>query len=581
MRKHRLFGTQTVGDVQSRALVLSLITYAYAAETNTSYAPKSILPQYEGFIRVHERKFVDANCQQFPVTGVNTWDLMESGAGVSSYLPRGIDITEYTMQQMAANGLTIIRGFGHGHNVSFPLQISPGKYNERSFQGLDHVLDSAGRNNVKVLLTLADNWPSNMSISGTADSKQTFVLWGNRTDLDSFYTDANVRKMYKQHLKAVVNRVNSINGLKYKDDPAIFAWNLMNEPRCNCFPSDSNVPIDKLPDACKPICTDKVTAWVHEMSSYLKKIDPNHLVTVGSEGFWGRNSALASKFNPGGGVGIYDGRTTWAAMTGSNFTAQHNFSSIDFCAAHYWPDMWTGGHHVDFYKSWIESHAAECEKLGKPFVLEEFGKKTSDQKSLPERHQLFMDVYDSYLSSLLNGTYGGNLRGALMWKWNLSPYTSRGKDSLEVTVDDATFVQLVSPAATAALKALTDEYPASCSKAKIQTPVRGSSTQSPEHASLMASQAFEPQAAGPAESSPVEGPPAEAGPFQAAIAAVMRRDPKEALQEAENAASKVKAVLTAPRGSQQQVVALGSMAGGALQGFVGALKALHNEAVKG
>lgn len=55
-----------------------------------------------------------------------SWDLMESGAGVSSYLPRGIDITEYTMQQMAANGLTVIRGFGHGHNQSFPLQISPG-----------------------------------------------------------------------------------------------------------------------------------------------------------------------------------------------------------------------------------------------------------------------------------------------------------------------------------------------------------------------------------------------------------------------------------------------------------------------
>lgn len=82
--------------------------------------------------------------------------------------------------------------------------------------------------------------------------------------------------------------------------------------------------------------------WVREMSRYLKSIDPNHLVTVGSEGFWGQKSRLASRYNPGRGVGIYDGRTTWAAMTGSNFTAQHNFSSVDFCAAHYWPDMWVG-----------------------------------------------------------------------------------------------------------------------------------------------------------------------------------------------------------------------------------------------
>lgn len=44
----------------------------------------------------------------------------------------------------------------------------------------------------------------------------------------------------------------------------------------------------------------------------------------------------------------------------------------------------------------------------------------------------------------------------------------------------------------------------------------------------MASQAFEPNATSPqpAETS-VEGPPAEAGPFQAAVAALVHRDPKE------------------------------------------------------
>lgn len=56
-----------------------------------------------------------------------------------------------------------------------PVGYVTGKYNERAFQGLDHVIDSAGRNGVKVLLTLADNWPSNLSISGTADSKQTVM----------------------------------------------------------------------------------------------------------------------------------------------------------------------------------------------------------------------------------------------------------------------------------------------------------------------------------------------------------------------------------------------------------------------
>jgi len=33
-------------------------------------------------------------------------------------------------------------------------------------------------------------------------------------------------------LQAVLTRKNTINGILYKDDPTIFAWELMNEPRC-------------------------------------------------------------------------------------------------------------------------------------------------------------------------------------------------------------------------------------------------------------------------------------------------------------------------------------------------------------
>ena len=38
--------------------------------------------------------------------------------------------------------------------------------------------------------------------------------------------------MYFLLLQKVVTRVNSMNGIAYKNDPTIFAWELINEPRC-------------------------------------------------------------------------------------------------------------------------------------------------------------------------------------------------------------------------------------------------------------------------------------------------------------------------------------------------------------
>ena len=77
------------------------------------------------------------------------------------------------------------------------------------------------------------------------------------------------------------------------------------------------------------------------MAGYLKEKDPNHLVTVGLEGFWGAHAEEARDSNPLPGE---NGQLSWTSLTGQNFTAQHDSPHIDFCGAHYWPDLWVCKH---------------------------------------------------------------------------------------------------------------------------------------------------------------------------------------------------------------------------------------------
>lgn len=65
------------------------------------------------------------------------------------------------------------------------------------------------------------------------------------------------------------------------------------------------------------------------MSEYTKSLDPNHMVTVGQEGFFAGGKPW-SKANPG----------PWAEEVGQCFVENHSPKSIDFAAIHSWPDNW-------------------------------------------------------------------------------------------------------------------------------------------------------------------------------------------------------------------------------------------------
>lgn len=65
------------------------------------------------------------------------------------------------------------------------------------------------------------------------------------------------------------------------------------------------------------------------MVTYMKSQDPNHLVTIGSEGFF-KMGSNQEYLNP----------QEWAGTMGQDFYLNHIPKILDFATVHVWPDTW-------------------------------------------------------------------------------------------------------------------------------------------------------------------------------------------------------------------------------------------------
>jgi len=359
-----------------------------------------------GFISAQGQKFVDKDCNEFVFSGANVWQLVEAQAGVEGGSPDDVEKMFSTAQE---NGLNIIRFFPFGILSTFTLQTAPGVYNQKNWDALDSIVDTASKSGVRLIMPFADNWIF-------TDGKLQYVEWAGEKYSDSFYTSDKVKTLYKNNIKAMTSHVNAINGIAFKDDPTIFAWDLMNEPRSACNTSDKNV-------SCTPTAAEWIQEWIVDISKYVKEVDPNHMVTVGEEGFFGASSPQAKLYDPG---------DEFATTCGQDFVKNHSPDTIDFAATHIWIDNWQTNASfcgrkgnpscgTQFIDNWIKSHAADSASiLNKPLVVEEFG--NGAYKSPPDlaiQNPVYKAVYDPYLSYLKTGQ--PDVHGVAFWQWVFSP----------------------------------------------------------------------------------------------------------------------------------------------------------------
>lgn len=294
------------------------------------------------------------------------------------------------MKRGSAMGMTVCRTWAFNDGGPNALQLSPGVFDERIFQDLDYVVYEARRHNIRLILSLVNNLDN-------FGGKDQYVRWAqaagaNVSSTDSFFSHPTIKRYYKDYVKAILSRKNSFSGIKYSDEPAIFAWELMNEPRCT---SNSSAPL--------------LQAWIAEMASYIKTLDQNHLVTIGLEGFYSHTRSDKSKINPG----------KWAALLGSDFIQNSAVKHIDFASVHAYPDIWipnaTLEEKINYLSSWVDSHVNDCEHvLKKPVLFTEVGSQLEVKKNgLPESDILLQTIYDKVYESAKRGQAGN---GALIWQ---------------------------------------------------------------------------------------------------------------------------------------------------------------------
>jgi mannan endo-1,4-beta-mannosidase len=367
-----------------RVLHLTLLTFTLASGSGALGAS----PPPRGFVAARNGRFEIAGAP-FRYGGTNTYYLHYE----SEFMVRS------ALQHAADNGFTVLRawtfmdetdcaGPGGNNGVVFQCRDAASgevRINHTALARLDYAVATAAQLGVRLVLTFTNNWPD----FGGMD---TYIRWRqasgdasfNATH-DAFYTDAAIQTWYRAWITALVTRVNSLTGVPYSEDPAIFAWQLANEPRCGGsgpFPASA---------ACGTAAGTPLPAWVASTSAFVRSLDANHMISVGDEGF-ACNDA-----------GPCPDSAWWcdcsSGVSSARFAAAPD---VSYVTAHLYPESW--GTDAAWGSSWIASHAALAHAGNggappRPFVVEEFG---ISSKSAPQ-HSVYANWTATALSSGADG----------------------------------------------------------------------------------------------------------------------------------------------------------------------------------
>ncbi|MBZ4034224.1 beta-mannanase [Flavobacterium sp. 17A] len=351
----------------------------------------------QSFIKVENGKLIKDG-KPYHFVGTNFWYGMNLAAKDQERLLRELD----RLNHLGVKNLRIMAS-SEGSletpwSVQPTMQKEPGIYNDELWTALDFLLTEMSKREMTAVVCLNNFWPWS---GGFAQ----YVSWANKDEIipypppaengdwkkyqqysARFYSNKSAKNWFENHIKKVINRVNSITKIPYKKDTTIMAWQLANEPE-----GSNNI--------------QDYQKWIHETAKFIKKLDSNHLVSIGSEG------------------------NTPSPTNGTNFEKDHQSPYVDYCTFHLWVQNWgwydplkakeTYSAALEKANNYIEEHVKVAKKLNKPIVLEEFGI-SRDGNSYDVASSI--QIRDDYYAFIFNKIYSlsqtiPQVSGVNFWAW--------------------------------------------------------------------------------------------------------------------------------------------------------------------
>lgn len=349
--------------------------------------------RFDAFVRVEDGQ-LRAGSSTFRFVALNApslhevaWHFLQGG---------GTDHVAAVFDKARSLGVTVVRTRAYDDRSDAPsaIQRGQGQYNATGMTALDFIIARAGDAGVKLLLPLVDG-------GDTYGGINQYLEWHGYVrplpaDRHFFFDRGAIREHVKAHVRQLLTRVNTINGVAYRDDPTILGWEIIDGlDAAGAYPPEDG--------------GEGVEGFLRELTNLVAEVAPHHLVGTGDTGVDVNPTDYersADVFRDAGLDALLDG------SHGTSWLRNLRLRNVHFATLHITPDAWGFPAGVNQYSNlgaeWMRGHARLAAREGKPLVVVNARLDAGGGLDLANRRTTFDAWLNEFASLELAGFTVGN-----------------------------------------------------------------------------------------------------------------------------------------------------------------------------